>query len=390
MKHYTVWLVAAGCLLAGLGIGSALRLPAGHTAADPLPIERAAEQARETLAVVDPLDRSVRWAALLQRAGADALPPLRDAIAAAPLDVGDREVVAFAMWWARFEPKAALEWTSTEWRAQSRLVVGAIFRVWAHVDPKLAFSHIAQVPEFHHDAALDAVIAGWHESGKPGLVEHAQSLPDDAFRQRVGEKLARRLVLALGAERATRWLETLQEPAFREAMTMRVASAATEQGDAAAIAAWVAPRVTSGEQRPSGFPRRIGTRWILRDPEAALAWLASLPAGIDRDDGVMESYRDWMRYAPGAALVWIQHAELERWSEPAFSIYARTMAKENPKEGLELVARFSDEALRNRLTTVIARAWVAKDPEAATAWLAKADIPADVRSRVSPPLRGSR
>src|SRR5439155_16070448 len=134
-------------------------------------------QAREILAASDPLDRSFRWAALLEQAPPEDLPALRDAVARAPLDVGDPEVVAFAMWWARFDPKAALDWTHAEWRAESRLVVASAFRVWAHKEPAVAFAQIAKIPEFHQDAAIDATIVGWHESGKPGLVEHVQAIP---------------------------------------------------------------------------------------------------------------------------------------------------------------------------------------------------------------------
>src|SRR5262245_28054748 len=239
MKPQLVWSIAAGSVLAGLALGWSLRAP--EIPSSPIRGEQVADRARDALAIRDPLDRSARWTSLLERARADSLSPLRDAIAAAPLDVGDPEVVAFATWWARFDPKAALDWTGTEWRAQSRLVVAAVFRMWAHAEPAVAFARIAMIPEFHHDAAIDAVIVGWHESGKPGLVEHVQSLPHDVFRQRVAEKLARRLVLALGGEGATRWLATLQDPPFREMMAMRIASAAAEQGQPAAIAAWAAP-----------------------------------------------------------------------------------------------------------------------------------------------------
>ena len=377
------WWIAAGFLLAGLVIGWSVRRPdPQHALSNAAPVEA---QARETLAIADPLDRSLRWAALLQRADPEMLPALRDAIAQAALDVGDPEVVAFAMWWARFDPEETIAWTSAEWRAQSRLVVGAAFRSWAHHAPDQAYSNIPKVAEFYRDAAIDATVVGWHESGEPNLVESVQSLPDGAFRQRVSESLARRMVLALGADGATRWLETLSDPAFRDSMTVRVMSAAAEQGKAAEITAWASSHVTSGDQSPSGFPRRIGTRWILRDPSATLSWLSSLPAGADRDDGVMESYRDWVRFAPGAATHWAQNAPLEPWSEPAISIYARMLAKDRPEEALALVKRFTDADLRDRITIVIVRKWLAEDPKAASAWLAKADLPPDVLARASGP-----
>jgi hypothetical protein len=373
MKSLTVSLAALA--LAGLAIVGCRQ--------DAQPTATSAESAREALAVPDAFERSVRWQALLEHAGPDDAAALREAIARAPLDTGDPEVVAFAMWWARFDPEAALAWTDAEWRARSRLVVGGIFRMWAYADPDAAVDGVAKIAQFHHEAALDAVIAGWTESRKPGLLEKAVAMPDDAARQRFGEMVARRLVLARGADEAMRMIEAVDAPGWREMMAVRIASAAAEQGDGSSIAAWAASRVTSGDEQPSGYPRRIGTRWILSDPEGALAWLKSLPAGADRDDGVMESYRDWARYAPGPAFEWARTTPIERWSEPAISIYARLLGRDDPEQALALLSRLTDDELRIRVTTVVARKWAARDRAAADAWLAKADLPDDVKARVT-------
>jgi hypothetical protein len=387
MKPLTIGLLAVGCLLAGVAIGT--RLPSLESAT--LAPKAVAEQARETLAIVDPLDRSLRWSALLAEADPGSLDALRDAVGAAPIEVGSPEVIAFAMWWADFDPRSALTWTQTEWRAQSRQVVASVVQTWAHREPEIAFEQASAVAQFYHDAAVDAAIVGWHASGKPGLVELVQSLPEGSFRQRVGEVLARRLVLGSGTEGAMQWAANLPNEAFRDEMTRRIASAASERGDPAAIAAWATPQVTTGDARGSGLPRRIATRWIVRDPEAAFAWLESLPAGYDRDDGVMESFRDWMRFSQADAVKWIQKTELERWSEPAFVIYARWMAnsQERPEEALDLVARITDEGMRRRTTNVIVRKWAARDPKAAEAWLAKADVSDELRARAAKWLQKS-
>src|SRR5688572_23555519 len=191
MRTHTVRTLVAGCIFAGFALGCSPGEPNSGT-------PPTADQAAETLAIASPVDRLLRWGELLQHASPDDVSSLRDAIAKAALDVGDPELVAFAMWWARFDPAAAVAWTSAEWRAQSRLVVGAVFRSWANHAPDDAWSAIPKVAEFYRDAVIDSTVVGWHESGKPGLVEGVQSLPDGAFRQRVSESLARRMVLALG------------------------------------------------------------------------------------------------------------------------------------------------------------------------------------------------
>jgi hypothetical protein len=384
------WTIAAGCLLAGLAIGWFLKRPdAQRFVSDSRPGGGAGPRdARHR--------RSGRPAAALgcrpatRRSGCASGSARCDRHAA--LDVGDPEVVAFAMWWARFDPEATIAWTATEWRAQSRLVVGAAFRSWAHDAPQKAYAYIPKVPEFYSDAAIDATIVGWHESGKPDLVASVQSLPEGAFRQHVSESLARRMVLALGAEGATRWLDSLQDPMFRDSMTMRVMSAAAEQGKAAEITAWATAKVTSGDQSPSGFPRRIGTRWILRDPRrhVGLAVIAARRRRSRRwshgELSRLGPLRAGRRNASGPRTRRVS-AGPNRRSRSTRACSQRTVRRRHSRSW-----RASPTAeLRDRITIVITRKWLMKDPKAASAWLAKADLPPDVRARAGgPALRAQR
>src|SRR5882672_10129117 len=128
MKRFAVSLLTSACVLSGL---TAIACSGGGSvsgAATPA-------QAGEILKLSDPFQRYIRWSALLGGAGPEALPALRDAVAASPLDIGDPEIVSYAMWWARFAPQDALAWTKSEWRAEPQIVVGAIFRVWGNGDP---------------------------------------------------------------------------------------------------------------------------------------------------------------------------------------------------------------------------------------------------------------
>jgi hypothetical protein len=123
----------------------------------------------------------------------------------------------------------------------------------------------------------------------------------------------------------------------------------------------------------------------VHDPQGALAWLSSLPAGPDRDDGIGEAYRDWMRRDFRAASAWVDEiqkkGELEPWTEPAIAIFAKTNGLEKPAESLELVSRFSDKSLREATTIAVARIWLQNDADAATAWLDK-NLPPELRARV--------
>ena len=130
-------------------------------------------------------------------------------------------------------------------------------------------------------------------------------------------------------------------------MAVRVASAAAESAEGGPIAAaWATPRVRS-DDRLSSFPRRIATRWVAHDPEAAMAWLATLPAGADRNDGVDGSVSDM-----GAPATTGRVRMDRRDRAPALErtrtgrLRARDREASEPKEAIELAQRISDAELR--------------------------------------------
>jgi hypothetical protein len=375
--------LALGCAL-GFGIAfAALRTDRARSA----PITSDEEIGARATEILnngkDPLGRVTEFSALLPTLGPTAAPALVKAIEASPLDGGDPEFVLLGMWWARFDPQAAMAWTATERRAQYATVIAGIIRSWAHSDPAAALAAARGLPsQGQQELAIDAAIAGWDESGAPGLLERVADL-QDRDQQRLAASVARRRVLSLGPEGAFRWVESLEAaPPFREMIAVRVASASAEvTGGGAIAAAWATPRVRS-DDRLSGYPRRIATRWVAKDPEAAMAWLATLPAGADRSDGVAEAFRAWAIRDYRAAFEWIEKAELQPWNEPALAIYARAIANDHPKEAIEHAQRISDPELREGTMIVVGQIWTSKDREAASAWLAQPGIPERVR-RVS-------
>src|SRR5688572_24594023 len=191
-----------------LGCGQAAEPQTGATPTAPqVSAEEAGRLAKEILHKDNPLERIAELSALLLRCGPDAVPALLEAYEGAPLDGGDPEIVLLATWWSAFDPKAAFEWTSSDWRATYGAVIAAVFRGWGHSDPQEALKNVGTLRFAGQlELARDAIYSGWDESGKPGLEEAltGSSLSDQ---QRFAEILARRRVVELGAEGAIRWAE---------------------------------------------------------------------------------------------------------------------------------------------------------------------------------------
>jgi hypothetical protein len=322
---------------------------------------------RKILVASDPIQRLRELGHLLPSVEPEAAPALAKTLETSPISRGDPESVLFSRWWARFDPESAYQWSIADPRVHYASVVAAVFRVWANRDPETALSRAATLPTDDLRQIANAVaLSGWDESGKPGLEERIRKLPG-LEQQRAGEILARRRVVSLGPESAFRWAEGLADPAFRDVMLVNVASAAaaTRRG-ARPAAEWASRRVREG--REEGLPRRIGTRWILHDPVGAMEWLSSLPEGADRDDGLEESFRDWLHRDEVAASEWIQKQKVEPWNEPAFT---------EPKRAMELADRLP--RYRNPAIIKAGRVWARTDRDAAKAWLAQSTVPKEIQ-----------
>jgi hypothetical protein len=192
-----------------------------------------------------------------------------------------------------------------------------------------------------------------------------------------------------GLEETFRWAEALADDPDRFKLNVfrRVGTWAAEV-DPQRAAAWAAEH---GEaEYGKGLYRRVGIRWAWQNGATAMAWLATLPAGKERDAGVQETYRAWLSRDPGAAKGWLRAAELEQWLEPALALYVKSMARESPEEALEWTALIRDAERRREATIKIGQYWHGVDPEAARAWLDQSGLPEKDREWILNPPGGAR
>lgn len=344
-------------------------------------LEGVGAEAREILLDTDLLERTRKFAALLQKAGPESLDDIRDALASVFIDLGETDLILFAEWWARFDPEAAFDWAKETWQADQLSVVMAVLRNWARTDAPAALKAAQVANPRMRSLYTEACLAGWEESAEPGLLEFVEKQPEGHDRQRAIFVIARRKVLREGPEAAIAWAEGLAEddPTFKLNVMRRVASSVAEV-DPERAAEWAEEQL--GGEFEAGVPQRVGTRWGKRDPESALQWLSTLPPGRAREDGVRETFRTWLRTDAPRAMEYMANVELEPWLDPAASLVARRLAAPDPLEALAWAARIEDEELRNYTTGVVARAWVINDEPAARAWVEQADLPAYLKKKI--------
>jgi hypothetical protein len=345
---------------------------------------------QEALANPDRLERTLEIGQLLQRLGPESIGEVTAAYGAAFIEVGDVAIVLLADWWARLDPAGAFAWAQRERMANTAVVMTAVVRAWAERKPEEAARAIEGIPrtEWRRDS-VDALVRGWNDSGKPGLLDYLSGLPRGIDRQRAISVVARRRVYRDGLEQTFRWAQALPDDPDRFKLNVfrRVASWAAEV-DPQRAAAWAAQH--GKEDYGKGLFRRVGSRWAQQDGPAAMSWLATLPAGAERDAGVQETYRAWLGRDREVAKNWLRGAELEPWLEPALALYVKSLGRESPEEALEWAALIRDPERRREATIKIGQYWHQVDPDAARAWLDRSDLPEKDREWILNPPGGSR
>jgi hypothetical protein len=242
------------------------------------------------------------------------------------------------------------------------------------------------------DQLTSALVEGWLESGLPGLEEYLIEMPPSNEQQFAISALVRRLIVRDGIDAALRWVEALPDEApgrFKLQAYRRVASAVADI-DPQRAAHW-AEKQLAGDFG-NGVPRRVGVSWGRQDGgEAAMTWLASLPAVDHLPFAVDATYREWLRHDREGALRWLREAEPNPTFEPAISLYALVTVSDDLQTALEWAQRLQDEELRHQTLEKLARAWLANDPEAARAWIEGSELPEAAQQRVlAPPKKPQR
>jgi len=340
-------------------------------AADSLPVQGLTGQMMDILLLPDPILRMERLANLLGHLDSSSLEQVRDAYAELLFELGDPEIVLFVEWWARFDPESAFDWTRKNWEANLPSVSASAVRAWARVDPQAAYR--AAGPLDSKDRPFSpyvvALIAGWAESGKPGLDEFIASLPAN-HESRATTVFLRRKIRRDGPVPTIAWAEAAPLE-LKLRIYQRTASALAEVDPQEGAA--FAEKHMYGEFGKR-LPRRVATRWAKSDPEAAMAWLSTLDPGTNRDDAVTETYRRWLGRNPAGARQWMMEnvkASDQRWLEPAMSLYAHEISFDTPKEAAEWAKKMvHDPELKIAAIANPVRSWVLQDEAAARAWVA--------------------
>jgi hypothetical protein len=105
---------------------------------------------------------------------------------------------------------------------------------------------------------------------------------------------------------------------------------------------------------------------------------------------VQETYRTWYLNDREAATAWLRAAELDPWLDPAVAVFALQQSTTDPDLAVEWAKRVQDLERRHQALVKIGLSYSIAAPEKAPAWLARTELPGEVRERIETALENNR
>ena len=297
------------------------------------------------------------------------------------------EIRLFMSGWARFDPEAAFEYALFAPEVNRHTMASALMYTWAQGDPVAAQGALLGVRNTSLGRALEEhFILGQISVGGLELVhEYTEDLRPSKRRELLVGHIAQALAMQ-SADTVIDWAEAVDDDdsRFRRTVFNKTAGALAQYNHERGVE-WVVGHY--GEPDARGSARLLALRWADSDPDAAFAWLSSLPGGEEKNDATGFVFAYWLNSRPEEASAWLAQRDHGVALDPAMRTMALSKIAESPPVAIEWARRVHDSGIRERTLVQIAKAWLGSDPEAARRWLAASGLPRSARKNV---LGGSR
>lgn len=386
--------LAAG-LLAAFALGWVLRGPAdaddptaqlatsqGDAAAALEAILSIDAPRERTRALLDLLDRTHPSAGLLLH---EKLVELRRS-----LSVDEITEILVADWWAQAAPEIAFAhpidppWPDRHpW---ARTVLG----VWVERDPSaaaLAAQAMPSGPGGGRSAAARAVVDGWlaletlpDPTPLLGVLGQLEPIARGGALLHIAKTLIedRGIDEALAVIRAVPPDDALKGSVQQELLART--GVALLDFDPQRAVAWAAEHADS--PAGPGIHKHIAYYWALREGRPALDWALALPDDPAKSTIVKRAWISFSRKHKENARAWLLEHPPHPLMRATYRQFIRKLASTDPEGAFELAERAAEPGLRDDLRAAAGEGWMQLDPEAASAWLADADLPPDLAARV--------
>lgn len=176
------------------------------------------------------------------------------------------------------------------------------------------------------------------------------------------------------------WAESLPEGHVREGTLGHIARDFTRR-DPQAAAEWGAPYAATDE----GFRviNQIGATLASQNPQSAINWLDTLPAGKGKAWGLGGAFYSWAAKSPEEAGNYIKDMPASPDRDSAISGFAIRIAHEDPHMGIEWANSASSPQARQEALVNTGRIFYNRNREAAQEWLSNSGLSPEAQQRIT-------
>jgi hypothetical protein len=356
----------------------------------PLTPEKMKEAMQEAIRESDPVKSQMMFARLMEELTAENAPA---ALAMIRENVGGMESMRFmgmlAYKWGEVDPTKAMEELGKGGGRESGFSRNFVLSGWAAKDPQGAIAWLDSYEGDGKEWMSMSLVNGLARSDVDAAMKYAANIKDDGERARAAESIAREMLRAGGAEKATAWLSSITDPEMKRGAFQTVAEQIM-RGDATKAEAFI--RQYANEDYASGAVGNLAENKARTDVKAGLEFANSL-TGKAQARAVGEVVNEWLNKDDGAQAVeaskYVESLPVGDTRDAGARAIAREIVRDDPQGAIAWANAIADNEVKQETLIDVGRRYMREDPTAAAAWLQQSGLSAEAQQQVTaPPGRG--
>ena len=262
-----------------------------------------------------------------------------------------RELSMMMTEWAKRDPLSAVTAAAKMKDWSGKYAASAALQTWVKADPQAAKNWaLENGKEANKDDGnfyMVSVISGLAKTDLNTAAAWAQEQPRSRARGDMMEKLLDNFTKQRGTSAATEWAAGLEEGAFKDGVT-----------------------------------RRLADRLSEKDPTQAATWIAGLPSGEPKVGAMSELMDNWSHKDPNAAATWLKNYQPSPETDEPRQTFAWNIRENDPESALAWAGTISDQKRRDRAMVDLVRDWKKRDQKGAADYMVKNKWPEQTIKKV--------
>lgn len=278
--------------------------------------------------------------------------------------------------WAKTDPLTAVTYARENMRGG--FATNTILTTWATNDPAAAIQWATANHEGEGGNRFFAgIIRGLAASDPARATDLLASMPRGDERGDALEEMVPH-VLQGGPNAAQMWVSNIGDEVLRNSLMMEMAEPMADK-DPKSTAEWLLANPGEASNRRSDD---VFERWAEKDPQAALASFATLPAGEFRSNALEGIVGTLAEQDPKAAAAMLDRYPNDVTEDVVQSVVWDSL-QNDPVTAVNQIARLTDEGQRDRMYSRALGRWMERDPGGVDAWLQQNPVSENVLNQLA-------